>query len=98
MDSDIYPNDGQPLGSMPDDRKEAEDAEQTRVFQSLPVLDDLIGHTKERITFYKTIDSIPSTDKTTPTEMLHMINARKLTAEYLEDELNLLETFKRQYT
>ena len=97
-DGDLYPNDGQQIGQLPDDRQKAEDEEQTRVFASLPVLDDLIEHTKERVAFYRTIDSIPSDDKTTPTELLRLVTARKLTVEYLEDELNLLENFRRQYT
>lgn len=98
MDDDLYPNDGQQIGQLPEDRQKAETEEQTKVQQSIPVLDDLIAHTKERVEFYNSIDSIPTDDSTTPTQHMNMTNARKLTKQYLEDELNLLENFKTMYT
>lgn len=94
---DLMPNDGTYFApKVPEEQKSEIDTENIKAKAAEPVINDLIERFKERISYYKSVDSVDSSVLTVPDEFMHVIAANKIVAESLAAELDHLEGLLKQ--
>lgn len=65
--------------------------EKAKVFEALPLLQEIIDRFAEKAEFYGSVDSIPEELHTKPDEFMHAVAANKLTRDNLLAEKDYLE-------
>jgi hypothetical protein len=69
--------------------------EKGQAVEGTKLIEELIEHFDERITYHRSIDSI--TETADPAKFMHQVFANKLTVANLEDERTYLTTLLDQY-
>lgn len=85
------------LLAEPQDQSDARQQEKEDVFKAYPILQGVVERLKERIVFYKSVDSIPQTTVTDTEVFMHTVAANQLIVQNLQNELNYLESLIKEH-
>lgn len=79
----------------PKDQKDDRKKDRAKAFDATALIEELLAHKEERINFYRSIDSITTTDDTD--KFMHQIEANKLVVAELELERSGLQDLYERY-
>lgn len=89
----LMPKSGQYFGIPQEDQDliSERQTESAKVFNALPLIQEILDRFEERIAFYSSVDSIPEEIHTKPDEFMHAVAANKLAKDNLISEKEYLE-------
>lgn len=81
----------------PEDQAQARVEERDNVFQTYPILQELVERFKKRIAFYDSVQSIPPDTRKDPALFMHTVDGNDIARRNLQDELNWVEALIKEH-